>query len=134
MGVALVDGHLVFSHPAVHILSLVVGVLTLVLSFSLCDELRRTSPCLQVSTFLWLACLGPRTLHSLGIVVLSTPLGLLYLWLKFGSISLRSNLLHLGFDSFAYPSLGYRFLVRVPVWLGELCWLTIPSPGVSLSL
>ena len=74
LGVALDDGRLVSSHPAALILACGWGFKAWFLSFLSVTNLGELL-LFAVSIFLGLACVGPRALHSLGIVILTTPLG-----------------------------------------------------------
>ena len=131
LGVALVDGRLVSSHPAVHILACRWGFYPWLLSFLSVTNLGELLLS-AVSTFLWLACVGPRACHSLGVAFLSISLGVYYPHLQFGSVSLRSDL---GFWVSSPSALDIDFLVRVPVSLGELCWFDLSiSRSLSLSI
>ena len=129
LGIALDDGHLVTSHPAILILACHWGFVPWFLSFLSVTNLGELLLS-AVSIYLWLACVGPRALHSLGVAFLSIPCGVYYPHLQFGSISLRSDL---GFWVSSPSALDIDFLVRVPVSLGELCWFDL-SISRSLSL
>ena len=91
LGVALDDGRLVTSHPAVLILACRWGFEPWFLSFLSVTNLGEFLLS-AVSIYLWLACVGPRALHSLGVSFLSISLGVYYPHLQFVSVSLRSDL------------------------------------------
>ena len=120
LGVAWIDGRLVFPHPTVHIHLLSLGFWPWFLPLLCLTTLGELFPSLQVSTFLLLDLSRPRALQRLGIVAFSTPPGLLHPWLEFGIIPLRSDQLSLGFDSFATP------ILDIDLWLGSssLGWVT----------
>ena len=130
LGIALDDGRLVTSHPAVLILACRWGFEPWFLSFLSVTNLGELLLS-AVSIYLWLACVGPRALHSLGVAFPFISCGVFYPHLQFGSVSLRSDL---GFVSFV-PKPWISFF-----WLGfQFRWvscvgLTCPSPGVSLSI
>ena len=83
-----------------------------------------------VSIFLWLACVGPRALHSLGIAFPFIPCGVFFTLLQFGSVSLRSDL---GFEFRPLQTWISIFWLGFQFSLGELCWFDL-SISRSLSL
>ena len=130
LGIALDDGRLVSSHPAVLILACRWGFEPWFLSFLSVTNLGELLLS-AVSTFLWLACVGPRARHSLGVAFLSISLGVYYPHLQFGSVLLRSDL---GFwVSFPQPWIFFFWLGFQFRWV-SCVGLTCPSPRVSLSI
>ena len=93
------------------------------------DELGRTFLVCSID-LLWLACVGPKALQSLGVAFLFSPCGVYFILLQFGSVSLRSDL---GFEFRPLLSWISIFWFGVPVSLGELCWFDL-STSRSLSL
>ena len=130
LGIALVDGRLVSSHPAILILACRWGFEPWFLSFLSVTNLDEPSWS-AVSICCWLACVGPRALQSLGVAFLFSPCGVYFILLQFGLVSLRSDL---GFEFRPLQTWISIF------WLGfQFRWvscvgLTCPSPRVSLSI
>ena len=129
LGVALDDGRLVTSHPAVLILARRWGFEPWFLSFLSVTNLDKLLWSV-VSILLWLACVGPRALHSLGIAFPFSPCGVFSTLLQFGSVSLRSDL---GFEFCPLQSWISIFWLWFHFLLGELCWFDL-SISQSLSL
>ena len=83
-----------------------------------------------VSILLWLACVGPRALHSLGVAFPFSPCGVFFTLLQFGLVSLRFDL---GFEFRPLQTWISIFWLGFQFSLGELCWFDL-SISWSLSL
>ena len=105
------------------------GVCALVSIPPQCDELGRTFLVCSID-LLWLACVGPRALHSLGVAFPFNPCGVFFTLLQFGSVSLRSDL---GFEFRPLQTWISIFWLGFQFSLGELCWFDL-SISRSLSL
>ena len=123
------DGRLVSSHPVIHILACRWGFYPWFLSFLSVTNLGELLLS-AVSICLWLASVGPKALHSLGVAFPVIPCGVFFTLLQFGSVSLRSDL---GFEFRPLQTWISIFWLGFQFSLGELCWFDL-SISRSLSL